>query len=92
MAQPHFHQRRRAGQLRDPFAEKRRPWKFYLLLLALLALASLWYVGRLDRFLPEGIRAQDVLGYATPTKPHLPALPSQATGTSKAASAQSDAK
>ncbi len=53
-------------QLRDPFAEKRRPWKLYVLLLVLLALASLWYVGRLDRFIPEGIRAQNVLGCATP--------------------------
>jgi hypothetical protein len=62
-------------QLRDPFAEKRRPWKLYLLVLALLALASLWYVGRLDRYLPSVIRAQNVLGDAAPTEPHLPALP-----------------
>jgi hypothetical protein len=60
-------------QLRDPFAEKRRPWKLYLLLLAVLALASLWYLGRLDRFLPEGIRAQNILGRATPAPFHTPA-------------------
>jgi hypothetical protein len=65
-------------QLRDPFAEKRRPWKLTLLLLALLALASLWYIGRLDRYLPAVIRAQHVLGYATPASPmrHQPSCAS----------------
>jgi hypothetical protein len=69
-------------QLRDPFAEKQRPWKLYVLLLALLAAASLWYFGRFDRYLPEGIRAQDVLGCA-PAQPHdppprLPTIPGAA--------------
>jgi hypothetical protein len=71
-------------QLRDPFAEKRRPWKLYLLLLALLALASLWYVGRLDRFLPEGIRAQNVLGCATPAPSNTPAPLAPTAGGAKA--------
>jgi hypothetical protein len=78
-------------QLRDPFAEKRRPWKLYVLLLALLAVASLWYFGRFDGFLPEGIRAQDVLGCA-PAQPHhpprLPPIPEAA----KAAPAPPSAK
>jgi len=73
-------------QLRDPFAEKRRPWKLYILLLALLALASLWYVGRLDRYLPSAIRAQDVLGYLAPARPISPGQPSHAAGTAKEAS------
>jgi hypothetical protein len=71
-------------QLRDPFAEKRRPWKLYLLLLVLVALASLWSSGRLDRHLPDGVRAQDVLGCATYDKPHLPPLPKRATKAVKA--------
>jgi len=79
-------------QLRDPFAEKRRPWKLYLLLLALLALASLWYVGRLDRFLPAGIRAHDVLGCDTSAKPISPGPASHAAATPSAAPAQPNAK
>jgi hypothetical protein len=40
--------------LRDPFAEKRRPWRFYLLLLVLLgALGYLWHQGHLARWLEE---------------------------------------
>jgi hypothetical protein len=39
--------------LKDPYAEKRRPWGLYLTLLLLGAVAFAWYVGRLDRFLPE---------------------------------------
>jgi hypothetical protein len=68
-------------QLRDPFAEKQRPWKLYVLLLALLAAASLWYLGRFDRYLPQGIRAQDVLGCAPAQPhdpPHLPTIPGAA--------------
>jgi hypothetical protein len=68
-------------QLRDPFAEKRRPWKLYLLLLALLALASLWYFGRIDRYLPEGIRAQDVLGCAPAQSQSAPRRPQAAEAT-----------
>jgi hypothetical protein len=79
-------------QLRDPFAEKRRPWGLYLLLLALLAVASLWYIGRLDAYLPEGVRAQNVLGCAAPESPHLPALPRQAAKAPKAVPVQPGAK
>jgi hypothetical protein len=79
-------------QLRDPFAEKRRPWKLYGLLLALLTLASLWYFGRFDGFLPAGIRAQAVLGCAPAQQPHhpprLPLVPEAA----KAAPAPPSAK
>ena len=62
-------------QLRDPFAEKQRPWKLYVLLLAVLALAALWFSGRLDGYLPQAIRAQSVLGCAPAAKPQLPPLP-----------------
>ena len=70
-------------QLRDPFAEKRRPWRLYLLLLAVLALAALWYFGRLDRFLPAGLRAQDVLGCSVPAPTRGPAPQSPAAETAK---------
>jgi hypothetical protein len=78
-------------QLRDPFAEKQRPWKLYILLLALLAVASLWYFGRLDRYLPEGIRAQDVIGCAPAQPPSAPRRP-PAAGAAKAVSAPPAAK
>jgi hypothetical protein len=37
----------------DPFAEKKRPWKFYFTLLVIIALAFLWLFGACDRFLPQ---------------------------------------
>ena len=79
-------------QLRDPFAEKQRPWKLYVLLLALLAVASLWYFGRLDAYLPEGIRAQDVLGRATPDRPQPLPLPNRTAEPAKVPPAPSAAK
>ena len=41
----------------DPYAEKRRPWRFYLVLLAILALAALWYLGKLDSVLPDPLHS-----------------------------------
>jgi len=79
-------------QLRDPFAEKQRPWKLYVLLLALLAVASLWYFGRLDAYLPEGIRAQDVLGRATPDRPQPLPLPNRTAEPAKVPQALPAAK
>ena len=49
-------------ELRDPFAEKKRPWKTYLFLLGLLALAALWYLGYFDAHLPTGVRVKTLLG------------------------------
>jgi hypothetical protein len=56
-------------ELRDPFAEKHRPWKLYFFLLLLATTLLLWYTGRLDRHLPEGIRAHAVLGSLSPAEP-----------------------
>jgi hypothetical protein len=44
-------------ELRDPFAEKKRPWLFSLIVLALLALVGVWYLGYLDAHLPESIQS-----------------------------------
>jgi hypothetical protein len=79
-------------QLRDPFAEKRRPWGLYVLLLAVLALAGLWYFGRLDRFLPEGLRAQDVLGCSVPAPTRGPAPQFPAAETAKQPTAPTTAR
>ena len=77
-------------QLRDPFAEKRRPWGLYLVLLALLAVAALWFFGRIDGYLPTYMRAQEVLGRNPPPQVQSPAPPPQAEG--PAAPAQPVAK
>ncbi|MCB9631211.1 MAG: hypothetical protein H6721_03565 [Sandaracinus sp.] len=52
--------------LHDPFAEKKRPWKFYVFVLLLLGLAFSWYIGKLDQYLPEKARSTEVLGEAAP--------------------------
>lgn len=52
--------------LHDPFAEKKRPWKFYVFVFLLLGLALGWYVGKLDSYLPEKVRSTTVLGDAAP--------------------------
>ncbi len=54
--------------LADPFAEKRRPWGFYVFLILLLVLAGAWYLGKLDAYLPNSVRSTEVLGDAAPAK------------------------
>jgi hypothetical protein len=49
-------------ELRDPFAEKKRPWRLYILLLLMLGAAAIWFAGYLDPYLPEHIRAGQLLG------------------------------
>jgi hypothetical protein len=52
--------------LTDPFAEKKKPWGFYVFMLVLLGLAVAWYIGKLDSFLPAPARSVSVLGEAAP--------------------------
>ncbi len=49
-------------ELRDPFAERRRPWGLYLVLLLALALPGVWFFGGLDAYLPGHLKADAVLG------------------------------
>jgi hypothetical protein len=49
----------------DPFAERKTPWRLYLLSLVLLSLALAWFVGKLDSYLPDHLRAS-VLLHRTP--------------------------
>jgi hypothetical protein len=63
--------------LRDPFVDKARPWGLWLALLALLALAGTWYLGKLDALLPLPARSVEVLGdlapaYRAPARGPLP--------------------
>lgn len=52
--------------LADPFAEKKRPWKLWLVLLALVGMAFAWWQGNFDRYLPERARSTSVLGTNAP--------------------------
>jgi hypothetical protein len=56
-------------KLEDPFADKRTPWKRYVALIVLIVLASTWYLGKLDDYLPDTIRSTTVLGEHAPSKP-----------------------
>ena len=53
--------------LRDPFEEKRRPWKLYLALALVLGTALGWYLGKLDGFLPPEGKSTTVLGVHAPS-------------------------
>ncbi|HEY3760675.1 MAG TPA: hypothetical protein VGN23_02910 [Verrucomicrobiae bacterium] len=64
--------------LRDPFAEKKKPWELYLTLLIIIALGALWYFGKLDKFVPNKIKTTTVFGtnafdYVAPPSPPAPA-------------------
>ena len=52
----------------DPYAEKRRPWRLYLVVVIVAALAVAWYLGKLDRYLPVDARSTSVLGGAAPAR------------------------
>jgi hypothetical protein len=62
---------------RDPYAEKRRPWRLYLGLAAAVVIAIAWYLGRLDNLLPGPAKSVSVLGKAAPAyvAPVIPATP-----------------
>jgi hypothetical protein len=64
----------------DPFAEKKSPWKLWLLLLALAGIAFGWWQGKLDQYLPSQLRSTTVLGANAPAyKASLPAVTPGAT-------------
>ena len=52
--------------LDDPFADKRTPWRRWVALAAIVLLGGSWYVGKLDRYLPEAARSTEVLGERAP--------------------------
>jgi hypothetical protein len=47
--------------LRDPFAEHKTPYKTYLVLTVVLALGALWFLGKVDTYLPDKAKAATVL-------------------------------
>jgi hypothetical protein len=52
--------------LRDPFAEKRRPWAAYSFAGLLAVAAGAWFLGKLDTYLPDRARVTTVLHRAPP--------------------------
>ena len=51
--------------LRDPYMEKRAPWRLTLFLLIVGGLGGLWYLGKLDSYLPKHIQRATLLGATT---------------------------
>ena len=58
--------------LADPFADKKKPWFVYFIILVLLSLALGWYIGKLDRLLPTRLQSVNVLGDAAPARVTMP--------------------
>lgn len=52
--------------LRDPYLEKRAPWRLALFLILLAGLGGLWYFGKLDTYLPQHIQRTTLLGSIPP--------------------------
>jgi hypothetical protein len=50
----------------DPYADKRTPWRLYTFGVVLIVLASTWYIGRLDGYLPQAVKSTEVLGSSAP--------------------------
>jgi len=55
-----------ARSMRDPFAEKKRPWGFYVFLIILALLGVSWLMGKLDSYLPDKAKATTVLHRTPP--------------------------
>jgi hypothetical protein len=55
--------------LRDPFAEKKRPWAFYAFVALLVLAGGAWFLGRLDTYLPDKAKVTSVLHRAPPPAP-----------------------
>src|SRR5262249_31397884 len=52
--------------LMDPYAEKRSRWKLWTCLIIVALLGLLWWLGKLDRYLPAKARSTSVLGSSAP--------------------------
>lgn len=60
---------------RDPFAEKRRPWKLYIVLILTVALALGWHFRTFDRYLPVAAQSTTLFSEAVPPAPQAKASP-----------------
>ncbi len=55
---------RAEATLTDPYAEAKRPWKTYCFLGLLVALVSLWLLGKCDAYLPHKLKQKTVFAEA----------------------------
>jgi hypothetical protein len=55
--------------LKDPFADKRRPWGFYAVAFAVIALAVTWISGKADDYLPDEAKSSAILHRSPPVTP-----------------------
>jgi hypothetical protein len=46
---------------KDPYAERKSPWRLYVLLVLALVLAGAWFIGRLDHYIPVSVTPAQVL-------------------------------
>lgn len=52
----------------DPYADKKRPWRTWLVAAALVVLGGCWYDGRLDDYLPlKSLTSEQLLGENAPS-------------------------
>jgi hypothetical protein len=56
----------------DPFAQKKRPWRFYVFLVLVGALGLAWLLGKLDGYMPDKLKASTIL-HRTPAAEAAPA-------------------
>jgi len=63
----------------DPFAQKKRPWRFYVFLLLVAALGLAWLLGKLDGYMPDKFKASTIL-HRTPTTAAAPVPAAPAPG------------
>jgi hypothetical protein len=62
--------------LDDPYADKRQPWRLYVTLLVTIGALALWYIGKMDGYLPGSMKSISVLGTNAPAyKPAAAAVP-----------------
>jgi hypothetical protein len=61
--------------VRDPYAEKRRPWRFYATIALIVILVLCWYLGKLDVYLPRPVRSTSVLGDLAPARTEVTPTP-----------------
>ncbi len=68
----------------DPFAEKKRPWRTYCVLLVLLLLALAWLLGKFDSVLPDKATSSWILHHkAPPAQGAAPEAPAAAPASTK---------
>ncbi|MBL9014146.1 MAG: hypothetical protein JNL83_08210 [Myxococcales bacterium] len=68
----------------DPFADKKVRWKLWTFLIVLLVLAGTWFVGKLDKYLPDSIKSTEVLGKHAPAYKEPAPAPDAGSGSGSA--------